>query len=223
MVKYNLIRKRRMKNLRLRVKEDGNVYVSAPYGVPLSVIDEFVFSKASWIEEQRERLAQKEIKTELSDGDSITVLGERLAVAVINGKGEPFIKGNTLVVPLEGGNSLETAVIGFMAAECRRICAEAVKEYLTCTGYSGERISLSFKLMKSRWGSYSRRTNTITFNLALSKLSPRFIRYVAAHEVTHFFVPNHSAEFYKFGESIYDDFFTTDRELNKVKISSIFG
>lgn len=223
MVKYNLIRKRRMKNLRLRVKEDGNVYVSAPYGVPLPVIEEFISSKTDWIEEQRRKLSQKETKTELKNGDVITVLGRQLAIAVIDGVGEPFVENNALVVPLSEGSSLEMAVIGFMAAECRRICSDAVKEYLACADYSGERVSLSFKFMKSRWGSYSRRTNTIAFNLALSKLSPKYIKYVAAHEVTHIFVPNHSEEFYRFGESIYDGFFKTDRELNRVKISGIFG
>jgi len=223
MVKYNLVRKRRMKNLRLRVKEDGSVYVSVPYGVSTSVIDEFVRSKESWINEQREKLAQKEVRTELNDGDVITVLGKQCVIAVTDGIGEPFIENNMLVVPLSGGGSLETAVISVMASECRKLCSDAVKEYLSLTGYSGKGISINFKLMKSRWGSYSPRTATITFNLALSKLSPRFISYVAAHEVTHIFVHNHSDEFYKFGEAIFKDFFKTDRELNRIRIGGLFS
>lgn len=210
-----------MKSLRLRVKEDGNVYVSAPYGVSTAVIDEFVASRAGWIEEQRRKLSENPVKTELNNGETITLFGREYVVSAENGEGNVKIEGNRLVVPLSGG-SAETAVIGFMAAECRRLCREAVEEYLGKAGYRGEPVNLAFKLMKSRWGSYNRRTNTITFNLSLCKLSEHFIKYVAAHEVTHIYVSNHSKEFYSFGEGIFEDFFKTDRQLNKVRISGIF-
>jgi len=210
-----------MKSLRLRVKSDGNVYVSAPYGVPTSVIDEFVSSRAEWIEEQRQKIQENPIKTELNDGDTIILFGKECVVCTQEGSGEPHIAGSKLVVPTAGGE-LESAVIRYMALECSKICSEAVSEYLKKAGYKGPPVQIAFKYMKSKWGSCNRKTNTITFNLALCKLSEHFIKYVAAHEVTHFFVPNHSKDFYSFGEGIFDGFFKTDRELNKIKISSIF-
>ncbi len=212
-----------MKNLRLRVKEDGNVYVSAPYGIAVSVIDEFVESRTEWIKEQRKKLAENHIepKTELNDGDTLTFLGRQYAVTVTHSEGEPFAEGNMLIVPLSDG-SLEERVLSFMAKECRKICTEAVEEYLKKAGYRGAPVNLCFKLLKSKWGSYNSRTNTITFNLAMCKLTEEYIRYVAAHEVAHIFVHNHSDEFYRFGETIYNGFFKTDRQLNKIRISGIF-
>lgn len=216
-----------MKNLRLRIKEDGNIYVSAPYGVSKAVIDSFVESRSEWIAEQRSKLCHREPpKTELNDGDVITVLGREYVVTAVSGEGDVFIEGRMLTVPvsdMENTVELEQAVLGYMAALCRRVCSEAVFMYLRISGYRGERISLQFKLLKSRWGSYNRRDNTITFNLALCKLPERFIKYVAAHEVTHIFVHNHSEEFYRKGESLYEGFLRTDRELNKIKISGIFS
>lgn len=214
-----------MKNLRLRVKADGSVHVSAPYGVAKGVIDEFVASRTEWIAEQRERLTEiaPSSPSELSDGSVITLFGRQYTVAVTDGKGETFAEGNMLVVPLADGGNIETAVLRFMAGQCRRICTEAVKYYLDRAGYKGAAVSLEFKYLKSRWGSYNRQKNLITLNLALCKLPEKYISYVAAHEVTHIFVHNHSDDFYKFGETIYDGFFRTDRELNKIRIGGLFS
>ncbi len=224
MEKYNLTRRRNMKNLRLRVKSDGQVYVSAPYGVPLSVIEGFVESRTQWIAQQREKLSEAPVPAaELSDGSVITVFGRQLVICVTAGEGEAFSEGGRLIVPLGTDNSIETSVLGFMGKQCRKYCTEAVKIYLDRAGYKGAPVNIDFKLLKSRWGSYNRQKNLITFNLALCKLEDRFINYVAAHEVTHIFVHNHSADFYKFGETIFEDFLKTDRELNKIRIGGFFS
>lgn len=213
-----------MKNLRLRVKADGSVHVSAPYGVAKSAIDEFVESRTDWIKEQRKVLSEtvQQSPAELSDGSVITLFGRQYTVTVREVSGF-FTEGDMLVVPSGDSGNIETAVLRFMAEQCRRICTEAVKFYLDRAGYKGAPVSVCFKYLKSRWGSYNRQKNLITLNLALCKLPEKYISYVAAHEVTHIFVHNHSDDFYKFGETIYDGFFRTDRELNKIRIGGLFS
>lgn len=213
-----------MKNLRLRVKADGSVHVSAPYGVAKSTIDEFVESRTDWIREQRKVLSETvpQSPAELSDGSVITLFGRQYTVTVREVSGV-FTEGDMLVVPSVDSGNIETAVLRFMAEQCRRICTEAVKFYLDRAGYKGAPVSVCFKYLKSRWGSYNRQKNLITLNLALCKLPEKYISYVAAHEVTHIFVHNHSDDFYKFGETIYDGFFRTDRELNKIRIGGLFS
>jgi len=213
-----------MKNLRLRVKADGSVHVSAPYGVAKSTIDEFVESRTDWIKEQRKVLSETvpQSPAELSDGSVITLFGRQYTVTVRDVVGF-FTEGDMLVVPSGDSGNIETAVLRFIAEQCRRICTEAVKVYLDRAGYKGAPVSVCFKYLKSRWGSYNRQKNLITLNLALCKLPEKYISYVAAHEVTHIFVHNHSDDFYKFGETIYDGFFRTDRELNKIRIGGLFS
>lgn len=213
-----------MKNLRLRVKSDGSVHASAPYGVSKSVIDDFVNSRSDWIKEQRQKLSEivPAAPAELSVGSVITLFGSQYEISLVKSEGEAFISGEKLIVPLSDGN-LETAVLRFMAKECRKICTEAVKHYLERAGYKGNPIALDFKYLKSRWGSYNRQKNLITFNLALCKLPGKYISYVAAHEVTHIFVHNHSDDFYKYGETIFKDFLKTDRELNRIRIGGLFS
>ena len=53
-VRYEFKRKR-VKNINLRVRADGSVAVSAPLGAPLAQVDEFVDGRARWIEAARVR------------------------------------------------------------------------------------------------------------------------------------------------------------------------
>ncbi len=212
-----------MKNLRLRVKSDGSVHASAPYGVSKSVVDDFVNSRSDWIKEQRQKLSETVPATpaELSYGSEITLFGQKYVISGTE-QSKVFTDGGLLNVPLSESN-IETAVLRFMAEQCRTLCIEAAKRYLDRAGYKGNPVAIDFKYLKSRWGSYNRQKNLITFNLALCKLSEKYISYVAAHEVTHIFVHNHSDDFYKFGETIFKDFLKTDRELNRIRIGGLFS
>ena len=53
-VRYEFKRKR-VKNINLRVRADGSVAVSAPLGAPLAQVDAFVAGRARWIEATRVR------------------------------------------------------------------------------------------------------------------------------------------------------------------------
>lgn len=53
-VRYEFKRKR-VKNINLRVRADGSVAVSAPLGAPLAQVDAFVAGRARWIETARVR------------------------------------------------------------------------------------------------------------------------------------------------------------------------
>ncbi len=229
MERYNLVRKRRMKNLRLRVKEDGKVYVSAPYGVSVSIIDDFVANHSQWITEQRKKLEtviHEPQKNSVSDGDIITLFGEKYSIFAFKGTGKAYIHEKTLKIPvpdISDEKEISAKVIEFMTECCKKLCTEATETYLKKSGYKDGTITIRFKYLKSKWGSYNKQKNVITFNIMLVKLPVRFINYVVAHEVAHIFVQNHSDDFYRFGETIYDGFFTTDRQLNKIKIKGIFS
>ena len=60
-------------------------------------------------------------------------------------------------------------------------------------------------------------------NLALCGLPEALIEYVAAHEVAHLFVHNHSPQFYAFGETLLPGFKKLDRQLNKYKTDFWFN
>lgn len=224
MENYILTRRRGMKNLRMRVDDNGTVLVSAPYGVSREQIDAFVGSRTEWIERRRAELSEN--KTELSNGAAITIFGEVYTVEIRQGSESCEISGETLVVTLsnpENTAKAEQLVLSYMAGLCREVFSAAFSRYLTLSGYRGTPPSLRLALLKSCWGSCNRRSNVITLNLYLCKLPKRFAEYVAAHEVAHLFVPNHSDDFYALGERLYSGFRATDRELNKKRTGNIFS
>lgn len=55
-VSVQLTRKR-IKNINMRVNSSGEVRISAPYHVPLYVIEEFVASRLTWIEQAKEKVS----------------------------------------------------------------------------------------------------------------------------------------------------------------------
>lgn len=229
MIEYVLTRRRGMKNLRMRICGDGSVAVSAPPYVPKGEIDKFVESRRDWIEESRRAvLLRNEAAPECpGNGGLLTLFGITYNVEAIDDIrlcGQYELKGDKLILYKSPEQETpEQAAVSFMADSARRAAETAVERYLRLSGYKGGGIHLKLKYMKSRWGSCSRKTGTITLNLALCKLPPEYLEYVAAHEVTHLFVAGHSEEFYRFGEGIYSGFLETDRRLNRLKPLPIFG
>lgn len=50
---------------------------------------------------------------------------------------------------------------------------------------------------RSRWGSYSPRTDTVRLNAALRSMPPWVLEAVVAHELAHAFHPDHSPSFWR--------------------------
>ena len=86
-IEYELQRKQ-VKNINLRIRQDGTVYVSASPTVSLTVIEKFMQSRSGLILSAIEgaKLAQRPLNDPA--GDSITVLGRELPVTVIQGSNQ---------------------------------------------------------------------------------------------------------------------------------------
>ena len=86
-IEYELQRKQ-VKNINLRIRQDGTVYVSASPTVSLTVIEKFMQSRSGLILSAIEgaKLAQRPLNDPA--GESITVLGRVLPVTVIQGSNQ---------------------------------------------------------------------------------------------------------------------------------------
>ncbi len=71
---------------------------------------------------------------------------------------------------------------------------------------------VTFRYMKSRWGSCNYRTGHLSFNLFLVNFPAECLEYVIIHELSHLVHPNHSAEFWNHVEHYCPDW----RSLRKV-------
>lgn len=224
MLSYVLRRKRRMKNIRIRITSEGEVSVSAPYYVSKSRIDSFVAENEEWIRKNIALAAEKKDKPVCS-GTAVAFFGERLTLEFIQEKEGYCLKGDRLIISLpdiDDENKRRETLVRFYLEEGKKIIPPIVEKYLKKSDYRGSIPKLSIKLMKSQWGSCNRKSGRITFNLLLMKLPLKFLEYTAAHEVTHLFIKGHGEDFYSFGEGLFQNFYITDRELNKIKNTGLF-
>ena len=83
-------------------------------------------------------------------------------------------------------------------------------------------IKMNFKLrhfrirdMKTRWGTYSTRTKTVTINLQLAKKSIDCLEYLIIHELVHAFVPGHGKDFKNMMDHYLPDWRSLRRKLRK--------
>lgn len=76
----------------------------------------------------------------------------------------------------------------------------------------------SIKYMKSIYGSYSIKTNTISLNLLLAQFERNEILSVIFHEYSHCIKRNHSKEFYDVLLSIYPEYKIYDKSMRQKPI-----
>ena len=83
--------RKRIKNINLRIRHNGNVYVSAPTNVPKKVVDTFVISKCNYIKNAIDNFENNEIqKTEMQyiSGENVTFLGKNMRISIVKDSDE---------------------------------------------------------------------------------------------------------------------------------------
>lgn len=211
-MEYELERKR-VKNINLRVREDG-VYVSAARGVPVEAVEEFMRRSADYILRAVERVGSRmplsPQRLELADGDTVPYMGAAVRLTVRAGtKNRAELDGGRILLTVKdpGDVQLRRRVIeSWLRERCEetvRACCEAVFPYFEARGVSFP--ELRFRRMSSRWGSCVCARRSITFNTALISVPRECMEYVVVHELAHLLHPDHSGRFYAEVERLIPD------------------
>ena len=195
-VEYELERKR-VRRVNLRIRSDGSLHVSAPRLTPPLAVDALLLSRQDWILEKL-RAAEERAK---ADEDSVWLWGENLTLQPKQGgRHGAVVSGETLILTLKDPEDREERR-RVLEAWQKKLCAARVTAL--CQKYYPyfERRdlafpSLSFRRMRSRWGSCRPQKGALSFNTRLAELPPDCADYVVVHELAHFWQPNHSAAFY---------------------------
>ena len=199
-----------VKNINLRIRPDGSVWVSANKRVPIPVIEDFMISRCGLILSALDRFAVQgsEPKKTLNyaDGETVTIFGKEFKLNLSEGK-------KNAVCLLEDDGCIAMSVRDTSDSElCKRIfekwqkelCRATVTElcrrtYEACPIFAQKGIefpTLHFKAMRTRWGSCNSSGGSLNFNYALVCAPIECIEYVVMHEFVHFLHPNHSRSFY---------------------------
>jgi predicted metal-dependent hydrolase len=219
--------KKQIKNLHLSVlPPNGAVRISVPATVSDESIRLFAVSKISWIKEQ-----QNKFKTQLRHNEREYVSGETLFIwgkqhylkVEYSNKGNGFeIQGETAVLTVrkessarQRENYVHEVLRGYLKTEITRLLPiwEA-KTGLNCKRWQT-------KYMKTHWGSYSKKTGSISFNLQLAKKPVDCLEYIIVHELGHIQHRNHGKGFIEYMDKYLAYWRETKDKLNGLTLDFI--
>lgn len=198
-----------VKNINLRIRADGSITVSAPNGCPMEKVRDFLKSRADFIlralgktEARRREERQPPSPKSPTEGAPVMFLGKTYLLHISVGTRRGMqIEGERLVLYRREGDGDAAAKKIF-----REFCTEhlmkeverAVSLYApTFVGTGAAKLkTLSYRVMRSVWGTCRKSAGLITLNLLLIHAPREAIEYVVLHEMTHLLHSGHQKNFW---------------------------
>ena len=208
-VDYELTRKP-VKNVNLRVREDGTLRISANSRVSVRHIEEFIVSQQGFILKATERIKARSAENEISD--KMRWLGREYPIRVISSsRGCAVLEQDELRVftRVPEQEHVRQMVQQWLAENftqlCRKLNAE-VRSSLASAGINPPPTRITIKDMRSRWGSCTWAKGHISINFRLAAYPRQTVLSVFWHEYAHYWHHDHSARFYAFLEKHYPEY-----------------
>ena len=222
-ISYVLERKK-VKNLNLRIRKDGSVFVSANDAVSFDEVDEFVCNKASYILSAVKRFNEmalyKPQPKQYVSGETFYLQGRALRLQVSQAAKDSISSdGVCIYLKAKDVNDFEKKrrmVNRFLDSQCKTIFVGVMDElYPLFKKYGIEKPALRIRDMETRWGSCLAKKGIVTLNKRLLEAPRNCIEYVVMHELCHFMHPNHSKYFYAFLSMLMPDWKERKQFLDK--------
>ena len=182
-IDYEIIRKDN-KNLYFRIDENCKLVITAPKFITDEEVKNLITKNSSAILKMYEDALKRSERNSL-----FWYLGNSYIVIFDNRVTEIKFEGDTITC------HDENALNKFYLEECNRVFNEEIEVCKKCFSELPE-FTLKLRKMRTRWGVCNIRNKTITLNTELLKKELPLIDYVIIHEMTHFFEPNHSRNFW---------------------------
>ncbi|MDD6162922.1 MAG: SprT family zinc-dependent metalloprotease [Campylobacteraceae bacterium] len=177
--------KKAVKYLRLKVGQSGEISLSIPLRTKENHILEFLEKNLEWL---RKTSAKIKAKNSAKNENQVEFLG---------------LNYELIIDKKASGVSIELfSIKAASKADFRRFCDQKAKELLNASIARFAPLiarpinHISFKHMRTRWGSCNKAKGYINLNLDLITKKKEFIEYVVLHELAHLVYANHSKDFY---------------------------
>lgn len=213
-----------IKNLHLAVyPPHGEVRVSAPLWMNEDRIKYYIISKMGWIRKQRAELRDqaREPEREFLNMETHFVWGQPclLRIHPDSSSNKVNLDHDTLNIYMRG-EPVKSGMHDLLQSWYRGLVAnEAKKRIEYWRGvFSLPPIEFCVRRMKTRWGSCIRARNKILLNTSLAKKPRECLDYVVAHELAHFFIPNHGENFIRFMDKYLPNWKMTKKLLNSLPL-----
>lgn len=212
-IEVTLIRKN-VKNINLRVKESGEIIVTANKDIDEEYIIDFLKRKMNWIIKHRDNFDERKklkVKREnLIKENNIMFLGNIYKINGVKSNKEYVKFGiNDIYVFLENKediNRLQSLLDKWYKEKTLEVFSKVYsKMFKKFRRYNIPHVEIRVRKMKTRWGSCNPYKKRITLNSELITRNIECIEFVMAHELAHLVHANHSKDFYRVLEDIMPD------------------
>ena len=207
------LERKKMKTVRLRIRPDGRVIVSANPKVPHSFIEGFVREKGHWINRKLKQFkdtANLNGHREYVSGETVRYLGRQYRLKVFESDEEEvkYYRGYIHIYVRDKNNysRKEELYEHWLKKKAKEAIHDSLDRiYPRLEKHNIAKPTLTVRRMSSRWGSCSANKGKITINIQLVKAPKACIDYVILHELIHFKHPNHNKNFYIFLTNLMPD------------------
>jgi len=202
-----MVIKKSIKNVHLKVYRDMTVRCSFPLSASEEYIDKFLIKRIDWVQKQLAKYKEANGADNLEcvrDGSCVQMLGKDYRVFIREGKQVVQEEDGKNIVLYTRWSDDEKRVQNQFAIWWRKKATEVFHKILdelfgkVIAKYGIGKPRLKLRAMKTMWGSYAFKSNTITINDYLLKANLLQIEYVILHELTHTRFRQHNIEFYNF-------------------------
>lgn len=213
------VTKKRIRNLILRVEEDGSLKVSCPYGVDEKQIKDFIYEKADWIIKNEKRQVKKTNEILTGSNGTATWLGETYPVEMhMSNTDKIFFYEDKLVYYLKDMSKkhIDEVFYKYAKKELFKILTDkrTFLDEAICKENGKPYPYITIRMMTSRWGSCSPQRSHISMSTRLIHYPIECIHYVLIHEYSHILEANHSKAFYNVVRKYMPDYKKYEKMLN---------
>ncbi|MFN2139775.1 MAG: M48 family metallopeptidase [Candidatus Promineifilaceae bacterium] len=220
-IEYELVRSRR-RTVGITVHPDGRMTVRAPMNARTADVQAFVQKKGGWIVKKQRMFAEAPPAPQppcFVSGEEHLFLGRAYALDVRRGKkGRVELVDGQFVLFSPAGDSTERReklMREWYREQAQVIFARRLEVcYPRAAALGIPFPEVKIRLMKSRWGSCASSKGSILLNLRLIQTAETCIDYVILHELAHFKVRYHNADFYALMDKLLPDWRARREDLN---------
>lgn len=192
------IKRKKMKNIIMRFVPPNTLKISAPKNIGTDKINSFINDKKDWIDKQYKKYMAFSITEEI---ESVMYMGEKYPLIKSDDITRCMFLNDKFLISSSLSLQQQKEVIKKLLM---KMFDDIVKSYLSIKLKQKAKEfkikmpkNIKTRLMKSRYGSYSKKTDTICLNSMLICYNEDVIFSVMLHELCHTKYMNHKAEFYK--------------------------
>lgn len=192
---------KKVKNIIIKIRENGDVCVSAPLFASESDVERLLLLKAKWIFSVKQKMQVQRQKKLQGNPNEIYILDEKYTLIFVASKSKKIeIKGNYIIVNGASQEKMITMVKNLIFSYAEKVFLARYEFYKQKFNVD---FDLGFSLAKTWWGVCKPKTRQIRLCYALIARPIRAIDAVICHEIAHIKENNHKKGFYEHLYSIY--------------------